>query len=562
MGSELAATWIDSLGAMCLGAIEGRPMGRGRILYDSHIPYKIHTTVVSTRRMSDSAHRGVPGVMGREQIGDANKSVTKSDEPLPAQPSHSRNSSWNVHGGLFSEMDGFPSVSVNNQSNSVTSDDVISAQCFDGYASSPVRGAGRGDGRFASRRSVTPQKTGVRGVAVRLASCEKSVRRGHVEPSGVDPCSPQAGDAGGAGEAVQMDSAPRTNYEGILKRLEFMSGGCGCTAETLQNTRLIFTRLKETLEGRGTPVRERRGRSPGAQHLTPVIDAGVAGDNGDTATKKLTFTMTNGGEGAGNVPATVNTRYRGSARRVTFGRVSMDGGVSGMRPVVEDVGGDGFSFHTMTNSAGSTPYSGKTFGKRQQQTVEDFNGHGDGVRNMITKDQLASALKKSLTFAGTDQDEVGEGVEQQFSFGWDQIKETTRAHSSHDQAGTPDFSTFKAFKTTSRRFVTPPSQSRRLLELHGKARRVSSTDLSIDVDHSVVDNDENTAVTTTGLSISKLAKFSLPRHLDVTEAGTAAKDGAKHHQLSSPTEQVIRKSLKMERTKRLSSASKFNQSSS
>ena len=59
-----------------------------------------------------------------------------------------------------------------------------------------------------------------------------------------------------------------------------------------------------------------------------------------------------------------------------------------------------------------------------------------------------------------------------------------------------------------------------------------------------------------------LAKFSLPRRLDVSETGTAAKDGSKHRQLSSPTEQVIRNSLKIkaERTKRLSSASKFNQS--
>ncbi len=501
--------------------------------------------------------------MGGEQIGDSNKSVTKSIDALSAQPSHPRNSSWNVHDGLFREMEGFPSVSMsNNQSNSVTSDDYVSAQCFDGY-SSPVRGAGRGDGKGASRRSVTPQKTGVRGVAVRLASCEKAARQGQAWASGVDPRGTQSAEAAEAAEAVQMDSAPRTDYAGILKRLEFMSGGCGCTAETLQNTRLIFTRLKETLEGRGTPVGERLGRSPGVQHRTPVVEDG---GRGGTATKKLTFTMTNGGEGAGNVPGTVATRYRGSARRVTFGRVSMDGGGSGMQPVVEgeDAGSDGLSFQTMTYSAGSTPYSGKAFGKRQQRTVADGDGVGDGAHSMITKDQLASALKKSLNFVGANPEEVGEGVEQQFSFGWDQIKEATRARTSQEQASTPDFSTFKAFKTTSRRFVTPPSQSRRLLELHGKARRVSSAGLSIGVNHDAVDNDENTPVATdaAGSNVSKLAKFSLPRRLDVTEAGTAAKDGSKHIQLSSPTEQVIRNSLKMERTKRLSSASKFNQSSS
>jgi hypothetical protein len=205
--------------------------------------------------------------------------------------------------------------------------------------------------------------------------------------------------------------------------------------------------------------------------------------------------------------------------------------------------------------------------------VDGGDDDRDGIQKVITKDQLASALKKSLTFAGTDLDGVGEGVEQQFSFGWDQIKGTTRAtgtsheshesHDSHDQASTPNFSGFKAFKTTSRRFVTPPSQSRRLLELHGKARRVSSAGLSIETDHDAIDNDENTPVEAdAGSNVSKLAKFSLPRRLDVTEAGTAAKDGSKHLQLSSPTEQVIRNSLKMERTKRLSSASKFNQSSS
>ncbi len=525
--------------------------------------------------MSDSVRRNVPGARGGEQMSDSNKSVTKSETLLSAEPSHSRNSSWNVHDGLFNEMEGFPSVSIANQGNSVTSDDHVSAQCFEG-TSSPVRGAGRGEARCASRRSLTPQKTGVRGVAVRLASCEKS-RRGREEDvgaSGVDPVGPQAvGAEGGVDgvEAVQLDSAPRTDYAGILKRLEFMSGGCGgCTAETLQNTRLIFTRLKETLEGRGTPVGARRGGSPSVQHRTPVVGAG---GRGDTATKKLTFSVASRGEGVGNVPATVGARYGGSARRVTFGRVSIDGGGSGMRPVMEgdDAGSDGFSFQTMTYSAGSTPYSGKTFGTRR--SVDGGDDDRDGIQNVITKDQLASALKKSLTFAGTDLDGVGEGVEQQFSFGWDQIKGTTRAtgtsheshdsHDSHDQASTPNFSGFKAFKTTSRRFVTPPSQSRRLLELHGKARRVSSAGLSIETDHDAIDNDENTPVEAdAGSNVSKLAKFSLPRRLDVTEAGTAAKDGSKHLQLSSPTEQVIRNSLKMERTKRLSSASKFNQSSS
>ena len=184
------------------------------------------------------------------------------------------------------------------------------------------------------------------------------------------------------------------------------------------------------------------------------------------------------------MPATVPTRYRWSARRVTFGRVSVDGGRPGMRPVTEgdDSGSDGFSFQTMTYSAGSTPYSGKAYGARRQRSVDDGDDRGDALQNMITKDQLASALKKSLTFVGPGPDDVGTGVEQQFSFGCDQLKESTHAHKSHDQASTPDFPTFKAFKTTSRRFVTPPSQSRRLLELHGKARRVSSADLSIDVD--------------------------------------------------------------------------------
>ena len=136
--------------------------------------FHFHRCMSST--MSDSVHRNVPGARGGEQMSDSNKSVTKSETLLSAEPSHSRNSSWNVHDGLFNEMEGFPSVSIANQGNSVTSDDHVSAQCFEG-TSSPVRGAGRGEARCASRRSLTPQKTGVRGVAVRLASCEKSRRR-------------------------------------------------------------------------------------------------------------------------------------------------------------------------------------------------------------------------------------------------------------------------------------------------------------------------------------------------------------------------------------------------
>ena len=116
----------------------------------------------------------------------------------------------------------------------------------------------------------------------------------------------------------------------------------------------------------------------------------------------------------------------------------------------------------MTFSAGSTPYSGKTYGANRED--------GCGLQQLITRDQLASALKKSLTF-GEGADDLGE-EEAQFSFGLDQVKPGRRGGPrERDQASKPDFSTFK---TTSRRLLTPPSLSPSLLELHGRARRVSS----------------------------------------------------------------------------------------
>ena len=522
--------------------------------------------------MSDTWIHEVPGAGEKGRAGHTNQALTKSANS-PVQPSHSRNSSWNIHGGLFNELDGFPSVSTNNQGNAVTSDDVISAECFGGYTS-PVRRPVRrpvqdpGENTVSHRRSVTPQKTGVRGVAMRLASCEKAAgeRRlggvaGESFPSDADPSHVSV-------QSIQMDSAPRTRYTGILKRLEFQSGGY--TAEHVQNTSLIFSRLKETLEERGTPVGVGSKSGGVQQHRTP-IEQGAR----ETATKKLMFTMTSSGEGGGswehgggsNLPGTVpsSMRFRGSARRVTFGRVSMDDGRR--QPIMEDDreggdevgdgGSDGFSFQTMTYSAGSTPYSGKTHGERRRAM--------DGAPQVVTKDQLASALKKSLTFAGTD--DVGGGtVEKQFSFGWDRFKQFGQREGDQvgDQASTPGFSTFKPFKTTSRRFLTPPSQSPSLLELHGKARRVSGADGTVYAELGHEPHDENTPVEEDApdSKVSKLSKFTLPRRLDVTERGTIAREGTSYAQLSSPTEVGIRNSLKQERTKRLMSASRFNSTSS
>jgi hypothetical protein len=69
------------------------------------------------------------------------------------------------------------------------------------------------------------------------------------------------------------------------------------------------------------------------------------------------------------------------------------------------------------------------------------------------------------------------------------------------------------------------------------------------------ENDENeNGNTPDDVGAGKLSTLSLPR-LDVTEREA---NGAKHPKLLSPTEQGIRDSLKLERTRRLSSASKFN----
>jgi hypothetical protein len=112
-----------------------------------------------------------------------------------------------------------------------------------------------------------------------------------------------------------------------------------------------------------------------------------------------------------------------------------------------------------------------------------------------------------------------------------------------EQASTPDFSTFK---TTSRRLLTPPSLSPSLLELHGRARRVS-VEYKSGGNEEAEENDENKNDENTPVGAaddSKLAKFSLPR-LDVAERDTNA---TKYPKLLSPTEQGIRDSLKLERT--------------
>jgi len=342
----------------------------------------------------------------------------------------------------------------------------------------------------------------------------------------------------------------------------------------------MFARLKETLEERGTPVGgrkvvERLRETQSQLHRTPVVGREREREGAVTATKKLMFstsgtsgTMTTLGTslgtmssleehkiGSGSGPATVPTRYRGSARRVTFGRVSVDGGerrrdrdstgVIEAREAKEEE--EKFSFQTMTFSAGSTPYSGKTYGANRED--------GRGLRQLITRDQLASALKKSLTF-GEGADDLGEA---QFSFGLDQVKPGRGGGPrERDQASTPDFSTFK---TTSRRLLTPPSLSPSLLELHGRARRVSSctcedADGADGADDAHHENDENAnGNTPDDVGAGKLSTLSLPR-LDVNAEREA--NGVKYPKLLSPTEQGIRDSLKLERTRRLSSASKFN----
>lgn len=455
-------------------------------------------------------------------------------------------------------MDGLPSVSQGNcccHPSNITSDEIVSAEVMGG--TSPVRlrparpgivphgmAGGHGEMEVKNVRSATPQKVGVRGVALRLACCEK------------EGSTDVGGETNSLVQSVQIDSAPRTSYTGILKKLEFMSGGCtgGYSAETLQrdNTRLMFTKLKERLEERGTPVGGKSSGRP-SQDRTPVVLRD--GMEVTTATKKLMFTMTSSGEQA-TLPS---ARYRGSARRVTFGRVSLDEGRRGRGAIIEEEGEESeesaLSFQTMTYSAGSTPYSGKTYGAGRSTYDQ---------RHIITKEALASALKKSLTFAGADVEEqannavdagdagdAGGVVEHQFSFGWQQLKAggLVGGMCGGELASTPDFS----FRTTSRRLMTPPSLSPGLIELHGKARRVSNVKGG-----SFEDNDDGNAENTPveAEDNTKFSKFSLPR-LDVNEKSDTT---TKHPKLLSPTEQGIRDSLKLERTKRLSSSSKFNES--
>lgn len=394
----------------------------------------------------------------------------QGDETESAEGQHSRASLGNWNEGLFDEIDMIPSVSRGEymSDGGITVDDVVGvATAFQPFSTGSGRNATSG------RKSLTPQKSGVRGSALRLMSCEKGPREDDHEI-----------DEAPVTQQIQLDSAPRTRYTGILKKLEFCthSGTHGKYMSTLQ-------KVQETPSDQTIP--EMSGRK--------------------TTSKRLLFS---------SLP------HKVADRRVTFGGVSIET----PSPVYEeDKEGDRDSGTHMSLSslnAGSTPYSGNSSSSRM------LNRQYEPVEDIITRDQLASALKKSLNFVDKP------SAENASSFSFTGLQSNTEASPVSEEKTTPDFSFHSSGGKTRR--LTPQSCSPSLLALYGKARRIATPELQYESDG------ENTPVVA-------MASPSSPRdptqHEKVMPRRSprlmAKNDGKNSSGLTlSPTEQGIRDSLK------------------
>jgi hypothetical protein len=352
------------------------------------------------------------------------------------------------------------------------------------------------------RLSLTPQKSGVRGSAMRLYSPLPDPSREDGDAGEEDP-EPASGV-----EGIQLDTAPRTTFTGILKKLEF--------ASTCSHVPLSCTPVGNTI-----------------------------GQN--TTSKRLLFSgaQTHQGRGVGS--------GEHSARRVTFGRVSIDTIVDTTKSTAtpetlyeddeeeEVVLGTASSMH-----AGSTPYSGTRKTSR------------------ITEDELASALEKSLLFVekyNTAKDLLNaqntavsprpcdSTPENEFSFatGFNRTPTVSYPMQRDRDSITPDFAYRSDARQhdglstgASRRRLTPQSASPSLLSMYGKAQRVR-LDLH-DYDDNV-ENEEEEKAPTPSEGVKEPA--TMPRRSPRLMA-KSKKGGLK----LSPTEQGIRNSLSRNRTRR------------
>jgi hypothetical protein len=364
---------------------------------------------------------------------------------------------WND--GLFDEIEMIPSVSREKcgSEHRITVDDVVGAST----AYQPFLTERQGT---SGRRSLTPQKSGVTGSAVRLMSCEKETQTEDVT-SGED------------GLVVQLDSAPRTRYTGILKKLEFPahSGMSDMYASHKQEATPVGQTIPDILSGR------------------------------TTTSKRLMFS---------SLPYKATT-----GRRVTFGGVSVDTPSPLYEGVEEDDRDSGTHMSLSSLNAGSTPFSGKSSSRMP-------GGCHASDESMITRDQLASALKKSLNFV----DRQGPS----FSFA-DPVVGSVPEFASEEKT-TPDFS-FQSSASKTRRRLTPPSCSPSLLALHGKAKRIA-TPQGGDSD------EENTPVAHMMSTSSPHDQPKAQKEQGATMPRRSPRLLSKKGLKLSPTEQGIRDSLK------------------
>lgn len=369
---------------------------------------------------------------------------------------HSTTSLGNWNDGLFEEMDMIPSISRGTSSAEccITVDDVVGAStAYQPFLTDSEKLVTQG------RKSLTPQKSGVTGSALRLMSCEKG------------PNDEEMSEDGEEVQQVQLDSAPRTRYTGILKKLEF-------SANSGINDKYVSTLRKAD----ATPVGQ-------------TIPETLSGRT--TTSKRLMFS---------------SLAHKGpSGRRVTFGGVSVE---TPSTLYEEDDMSSGGHMSLSSLNAGSTPYSGRSTSRCQDS---------DDESTAITRDQLASALKKSLNFIDK------KGVSS-FSFADPHVNEDGCLHP--EEKTTPDFS-FQPSGGKSRR-LTPQSCSPSLLALHGRAKRIATPQCE-------ASDEENIPV---GLTTSPSPPHEQPMQEEVTMPRRSPRLMSKEGLKLSPTEQGIRDSLK------------------
>lgn len=390
----------------------------------------------------------------------------------------------------------------------------------------------------AKNTSLTPQRSGLSGRAMRMQSHEKGERA--------------EGDSHESGSVVELDSAPRTTFKGILKKLDFPS--------TVQAT-------------------------PAGQTIHAPM----------TATKRLTFTSHLGHTDRGRESSSWNTPLSSTngrmvfgslgaqmtmeRRRVTFGRVTDDddGVIAEGDEGEEEHDADKDVCHSVNSrNAGSTPfdkrlsslfnrYTPSEEGSDIDHVIEHATEDSDGG---ITKDQLASALRRSLLFVDRyNRSKAQEGDTQRppmygvispttgvLSMPFreeDRTPSMSRRRSSAgfsfapaatperpQYSGTPDFS-FSSPKTeNTRRLLTPQSCSPNLLTLYGKARRVVPEEETADMVAAMSLKDEHVKMPRRSPRLAKKKRDSLPSQ--------NASSGGKLK--LSPTEQSIRNSLRRKST--------------